>query len=84
MSTSPLTATSFILQCNSSTRIPSRDMFMLFALWMEKFPLENPLPDFPNVQCKARKTGCVIVDSKDRVVSLDSTGNAHAIVRARI
>jgi hypothetical protein len=59
----------------------SRDMFMLMALWMEKFPMD-PLPLFRGRLGEARPTGCVLVDSKERIVGLDHTGESHAIVRA--
>jgi hypothetical protein len=50
---------------------------MLLALWMERFPLSRA-PIFPS----ARPTGCVIVDPRERVLVLECTGEAHAIVRA--
>ena len=69
-----------LLKCNSSTRIRSRDMFMLIALWMEKYP--NIPSVFQGRNGEARPTGCVLVDSRDRIVAMDHTGESHAIVRA--
>lgn len=68
---------SSLLICNRSTRIHSRDMFMLMALWMEKYPRRIPVTSHA-----VRPTGCVLVDARDRVVALECTGEAHAIVRA--
>jgi pyrimidine deaminase RibD-like protein len=50
---------------------------MLMALWMEIYPRPTPLTS-QNV----RPTGCILVDSRDRVVALERTGEAHAVVRA--
>lgn len=49
----------------------------LMALWMEKYPCP------PRITSNAvRPTGCVLVSPDDRVLALDRTGEAHAIVRA--
>ena len=80
-SPNPTNPVSQFLLCNSTTRIRSRDMFMLMALWMEKYPAD-PAPTYQNQIGQARATGCVLVDTKDRIVALDRTGESHAIVRA--
>ncbi|KAH6582619.1 hypothetical protein BASA60_001864 [Batrachochytrium salamandrivorans] len=72
------TSDAALLTCNSSTRIRSRDAFMLMALWMERCPRQAPLV----TSLEVRPTGCVLVDPRDRVLVLESTGEAHAIVRA--
>jgi hypothetical protein len=69
-----------LLASKSSTRIRSKDMFMLIALWMEKYPLSPP-PLFQNRLGEARSTGCVLVDPKERIVGLNHTGESHSIVR---
>eukprot|EP00842_Homolaphlyctis_polyrhiza_P005845 jgi/Hompol1/6261/HPOL_004925-RA len=53
-------------------------MFMLMALWMERFPAKHP----PVTSFAVRPTGCVLVSPTERVLALESTGEAHAIVRA--
>jgi hypothetical protein len=60
------------------TRIRARDMFMLMAMWMERFPA--PPPVFP--AGAPRPTGCCVVDPRERVLVLECGGEAHAIVRA--
>ncbi|XJO71308.1 hypothetical protein BDV3_000846 [Batrachochytrium dendrobatidis] len=67
-----------LLVCNAATRIRSRDTFMLMALWMELYPCSST----PKTSQVVRPTGCVLVDTRDRVIALESTGEAHAIVRA--
>jgi deoxycytidylate deaminase len=52
-------------------------MFMLLALWMEMYPRETVI-----TSQAVRPTGCVIVDERDRIIALEHTGEAHAIVRA--
>lgn len=55
-------------------RIRTKDMFMLFALYMELYPT--------NKYSTARKTGCVLVDKNDRILALEYSSEAHAISRA--
>jgi hypothetical protein len=52
-------------------------MFMLTALWMEFYPTT----EYKTVH-SVRPTGCVLVDQRDRIISLQCTGESHAIVRA--
>jgi deoxycytidylate deaminase len=66
-----------LLKANSANRVRSRDMFMLMALWMELYP-SNPT----KTQTSVRPTGCVLVDQRDRILSLQHTGESHSIVRA--
>jgi len=70
------TSTDALLLTNSSTRIRSRDAFMLMALWMERYPYPQPLTN------AAKPTGCVLVTPQERIISLQHNGEAHAIVRA--
>nr|KAJ3420278.1 Cytidine and dCMP deaminase domain-containing protein 1 [Polyrhizophydium stewartii] len=79
------------LRDSLATRIRSRDVFMLMALWMERHPGRTPAAATPGARGAApslgtpqsvRPTGCVLVDPRDRVVALESTGESHAIVRA--
>lgn len=68
---------STLLKANNQHRIRSRDMLMLAALWMELYPST----DLKTVY-STRRTGCVLVDQRDRIISLTCTGESHAIVRA--
>ncbi|KAI8904009.1 cytidine deaminase-like protein [Gorgonomyces haynaldii] len=64
---------------NSNNRLSPRDMFMIMALWMEQYPTKQQ--DRKTSQA-VRATGCVLVDPRDRIIALDRTGEAHAVVRA--
>ena len=66
-----------LLKANYQHRIRSRDMFMLTALWMELYPSTKH-----KTIHSVRPTGCVLVDQRDRIISLQYTGETHAIVRA--
>ncbi|KAJ3311418.1 hypothetical protein HDV04_004020 [Boothiomyces sp. JEL0838] len=66
-----------LLVANNATRVRSRDMFMLVALWMELFPQPKAKTLYG-----VRPTGCVLVDSRDRILSLQCTGESHSIVKA--
>ncbi|KAJ1561042.1 hypothetical protein HK405_005112, partial [Cladochytrium tenue] len=142
-----------LIQCSAATRIRRPDLFMLFALWMERFPRvpPHPPPSTPwalspspspglidrttaspvphglstppplrrldgataappslspaaafspgggagatadeddaerphhrGTSYRALPTGAVLVDARDRVVALEATGEAHAVVR---
>ena len=59
---------STLLECNAARRIRRSDLFMLFALWMEYYPLQND-----HDQQLLLPTGAVLVDSRDRVVALERT-----------
>jgi pyrimidine deaminase RibD-like protein len=66
-----------LLKANKASQISSKDIFMLMALWMEKYPSLEP-----KTSQSVRKTGCVLVDKNDRILSLQSTGETHAIIRS--
>ncbi|KAI9202646.1 cytidine deaminase-like protein [Polychytrium aggregatum] len=66
------------LAANASNRIRSKDMFMLIALWMEKHPNQHAV----SLSDSALPTGAVLVDAQDHIVTLETTGASHAIVRA--
>ncbi|KAJ3325364.1 Cytidine and dCMP deaminase domain-containing protein 1 [Boothiomyces sp. JEL0866] len=66
-----------MLVANNATRVRSRDMFMLIALWMELFPQPKAKTLYG-----VRPSGCVLVDSRDRILSLQCTGESHSIVKA--
>ncbi|KAJ3382862.1 Cytidine and dCMP deaminase domain-containing protein 1 [Lobulomyces angularis] len=76
-----------LLLSNSSTRIRSRDAFMLIALWMQLFPkpvffnAAQPTGNNKFKFAKIRK-GVVLVSAEERILVADSNGEAHAIVRA--
>ena len=48
---------------------------MLLALQMEKYPAEYNNVVYPSTL----PTGAVLVDASDRVLSLEVSGNAHAV-----
>ncbi|KAJ3331039.1 Cytidine and dCMP deaminase domain-containing protein 1, partial [Kappamyces sp. JEL0680] len=66
-----------LLKANNDTRVRARDAFMLIALWMELYPVRPS-----KTAVAVRPVGCVLVDPRDRILSLQYSGEAHAIVRA--
>ena len=75
-----------LLKANNKTRIRSRDAFMLMALWYLFKLFISRMEHYPSAATKTvssvRKTGCLLVDPRDRILSLQHTGESHAIVRA--
>jgi hypothetical protein len=65
-----------LLKTNSSSRIRSRDAFMLMSMWMESFPHAPPKTN------DSRPTGCLLVSPQDRILVMEHSGESHAIVRA--
>jgi tRNA(Arg) A34 adenosine deaminase TadA len=57
---------------------PATDIFMLMALWMQYYPRLSE----PKTAYAVRKTACVIVDARQRVIAINVGGESHAIVRA--
>ena len=77
---------SSLLLANSSNRIRSKDAYMLMALWMEMFPIDEKLERLPP---STKRTGCILVSPQEKVLRfgisnliIEHNGAAHAIHRA--